>query len=97
MLETNNLKNKIIDYFSNAGLFIEYCSNDISDLFQLDDRKLQTLIYYGVGKEKVNKLILKKMNLSFDRIVPCGRANEFDLIWDGYDIIKHLTRQIKFL
>ena len=37
------------------------------------------------------------MNLSFDRIVPCGRANEFDLNWDGYDLIKHLTRHIKIL
>ena len=97
LLEIDNLKNEIIDYFSNAGLFIEYCSNDISDLFKLDTRKLQTLVYFGFEKEKINKIILKYMNLSFDRIVPCGRANEFDLNWDGYDLIKHLTRHIKIL
>jgi hypothetical protein len=31
---------------------------------------------------------------AFDRVVPIGRALEIELIWDGYDMIRSLTRQV---
>jgi hypothetical protein len=29
-----------------------------------------------------------------DRIVPIGKTMDFDLIWDGYDLIERFTRTI---
>ena len=31
-----------------------------------------------------------------DRIVPIGKSMDMDIIWDGYDVINQLSRQLIF-
>ena len=51
--------------------------------------------------EHLPKLAMPKYNdlleckyLGVDRVIPVGQALEIDLIWDGYDIIRSLSRTI---
>jgi len=30
-----------------------------------------------------------------DRIVPIGHTMDFDLVWDGYNLVERLTRNIQ--
>ncbi len=32
-----------------------------------------------------------------DRVVPVGRTMDFDLIWDGYNLVTQLTREVVIL
>ena len=32
-----------------------------------------------------------------DRIVPMGKTMDFDLIWDGYDLVSRLTRTVSMI
>ena len=45
-------------------------------------------------KKHLYDFVLKNRLRGIDRIVPIGQAHEMDLKWDGYDIIKSLSRII---
>ena len=40
--------------------------------------------------------MLKNNLFGVDRLVPIGSSLEIDLIWDGYDVIKSLSREVTF-
>ena len=56
-------------------------------------RKFQTLAYFGIDKEDIANSIKQMKLLGIDRVVPLGKTSEFDLIWDGYDLIYSLSRE----
>jgi len=76
------------------GYFFEYNCNDISNLIKYFNEKFQTLTYFGFKKEYFKELLSKKGFNSIDRIVPIGQALNIDLIWDGYDLTKMLSKII---
>lgn len=74
------------------GLFYEYDSRELAELSLIVNEKYQTLTYYGVDKELLVKMVLHNQWLGIDRIVPMGRALDMDLLWDGYDFIREMSR-----
>lgn len=76
------------------GYFFEYNCNDISHLIKYFNDKFQTLTYFGFKKEYFQELLSKKNFNKIDRIVPIGQALNIDLIWDGYDLTKMLSKII---
>lgn len=89
----SSLDNRIVDCFGNSGYFLEYEASDISEIRTIcNDNRCQTIAYYGDVRmfDDVEMTSLKGV----DRIVPFGRSMDFDLIWDGYDLITHLSRII---
>ena len=76
------------------GFFFEYFSNNFNDIGKSINSKFQTMTYFGFKKVELKKFILEEKPLGIDRIVPVGRALEFDHIWDGYDLIKSLSKII---
>ncbi|MBT8496550.1 MAG: hypothetical protein KJO07_26115, partial [Deltaproteobacteria bacterium] len=59
----------------------------------LHDR-LQTLGYAGLDGKRIAETVLAGQKPAPDRIVPVGSALDFDLIWDGYDLLEELTRRV---
>ena len=59
------------------------------------NRKYQTLSYYGISKEELTKFIIDEKPKGIDRIVPIGKTTDFSLTWDGFDLIKVLSRTIE--
>jgi len=76
------------------GTFVEININSISLIDKIISKKLQTISYYGIDKKKIYNLILKCGTLGVDRVVPIGRALDMNIEWDGYDIIRTLSRII---
>jgi len=77
------------------GYFFEYDADDINSIAHIINTKYQTLTYYGVNKsELVNFVIINRLS-GIDRIVPVGNALDMDVIWDGYDIVRSLSRIIE--
>lgn len=74
------------------GFFFEYFIKNLNQLDFGKSKKIQTMTYFGFKKEILNKFIYKKNFFSIDRIVPIGRALEFSNLWDGYDLIRSLSK-----
>ena len=77
-----------------CGYFYEHDASDINSIARIVNTKYQTLTYFGVEKSQFLKFVVNNRLLGIDRIVPIGRALDIDLIWDGYDIVKTLSRII---
>jgi hypothetical protein len=94
-VEVQQIASDLIDMIGNSGFFIEYNLNDtIEELLPIMNDKFQTLSYYGINPSDI-RLQLSSLNpRGIDRIVPLGRTMEFDLYWDGYDLIRELSREI---
>ena len=91
-LQLSQLSSVIDSYKGQFGYFYEYLMEDISELVKYLNSRCQTLTYYGINKNTFYDLIYKNNLRGIDRIVPIGKALDIDVIWDGYDIMKTLSR-----
>jgi hypothetical protein len=55
------------------------------------------MTYYGVDKKKIEEFLENNRPKGIDRVVPMGRSMDFSLIWDGYDLIRQMSRRVKIL
>ena len=79
----------------NSGYFNEINILSIKEITSMVNRKYQTIAYFGFEIEELNDWIIQDKPLGIDRIVPIGRTMDFSLIWDGYDLVKTLSRNIE--
>lgn len=88
------LDRDIEKYFKGAGLFFEYSDSKIDHLNNFISDRIQTVSYVGFSEKQLFDMFIKNPNFGIDRIVPVGRTGEFSLKWDGFDLIRHMTREI---
>lgn len=74
------------------GVFIEASIKKIEEIHNLTNSKVQTIGYFGFAKEFMLELFATGQGCIPDRVVPIGQALNFTSIWDGYDLIRSLTR-----
>ena len=74
--------------------FYEYDCKNIDDIAKIVSSKFQTLTYFGIEKLKILNFVINNRLSGIDRIVPVGRALDIDVIWDGFDVEKNLSRII---
>ncbi len=90
------LTGTIMDLKDNSGYFFEYDCDDILELSPLcDDDRCQTVSY--LGDPDMFRPLLAAGVRGVDRIVPMGKTMDFDLIWDGYDLVSRLTRIVNVI
>ncbi len=94
ILKLNKLISNIDSYHGKFGYFFEYEVDELDELVSIVNNKYQTLTYHGIEKTKLKELILQNSLLGIDRVVPIGQAMDMAVIWDGYDIVKTLSRII---
>ena len=78
------------------GSFFEYNLENLVSLGPMLDNRVQTVTYFGIEPQKILETIINSKIKGVDRIVPVGKALDFDLIWDGYDLPLTLSRVITF-
>lgn len=84
----------LMEYKENSGFFFEYDCENIMEIRDLcDNSHCQTMAFLG-NKEQLLPLLTSGIK-GIDRIVPIGKTMDFDLIWDGYDLVERLTRLVK--
>lgn len=96
-LHVITLKNLIIDNHLQRGqwgYFYQLLSTDLSILSKIITEKYQTLTYYGFEVNFFQNFILENQIKGIDRIVPLGRSMEMSYLWDGYNLLRTLTRII---
>lgn len=93
----NNLKDIKVELHCGSGLFYEYETDKFENLLPFMNRKHQTISQYGFKRDELIKIIYSDLPNGIDRIVPIGQGMNFSNIWDGYDLLKSLTREIEIL
>lgn len=77
------------------GIFNFINIKSLRDIKELLRPNEQTLTYFGFDKNKI-KLELEKNSIIFDRVVPVGSALDLNVIWDGIDILRHISKRISY-
>ena len=54
----------------------------------------QTLSHIGLSEKDITNLVMQITNRGVDKIVPVGKALDFNVIWDGYDLVEQFSRKI---
>jgi hypothetical protein len=97
-LFTQNISNNFqkLDTFEiNSGYVLETRIKDLSELIPYIDKKFQTLSYFGISKSQFKQFIETHKPAGVDRITPIGSALDIGIVWDGYDLIRTLSRIIQ--
>jgi hypothetical protein len=90
----NELPTNIDEYRGSYGYFYEYEAEGLEGLSHIVNNSYQTLTYFGVDREYLLDFVVDNGLSGIDRIVPVGKALDIGVIWDGYDIVKSLSRII---
>ena len=77
------------------GFFFECDIKNLDNLRYVTNKRLQTLTYLSYEKKFLKNKKKKKNFNGIDRVVPFGQALNINLIWDGYDLTKILSREIE--
>lgn len=86
----SRLTSNEVPHSCGAG-FIYYELLDTLEEVQLYiDNKTQTITYSGFNKSEIKDFLNKIDVETVDRVVPLGKALEFDYIWDGYNIFMEM-------
>jgi hypothetical protein len=92
-VKVEKLTPKLMDYRGNCGFFYEYDCKDILELRDFcDDTHCQTIGVLG-NKEILRPLVSSGIK-GVDRIAAIGHTMDFDLNWDGYNLVERLTRTV---
>ncbi|XFA99101.1 acyl-CoA reductase [Candidatus Izemoplasma sp. B36] len=95
VINIREIDKDIKDHFGDSGIFYQYhIKNSIEEIVSLFDKKLQTISYFGLKAKDIYQNISNLNIKGVDRIVPIGKTLDFDLIWDGYDLINTMSRYI---
>lgn len=93
-LQVNSLTDTIDDHRCAGGFFLEYAAQTLDALIPVVKRKYQTLSYIGLDANELRRFVCENGLAGIDRIAPVGHTMDFALTWDGYDLIRTLSRRI---
>jgi hypothetical protein len=92
--ELSALPDNPAEHRGKGGFFFEYVLGDREDLFRVVTEKFQTITQFGIDVEELRRQIVERGLRGIDRIVPIGQAMNIGVIWDGYDLIRTLSRVV---
>lgn len=96
-IEVRNLTSDLMDSRYNSGFFFEYDAAELADIAPICTNRCQTLSYYGLTESELSDFLRSVRPGGVDRMVPTGRTMDFSLVWDGYDLIRGLSRRISIV
>ena len=94
-LNTNRLDPMLMYYRSHSGFFYEInCDNIIEIKDFCNDIHCQTIVLLG---DKDVLIPLFDLGIKgVDRVANIGHSMDFDLVWDGYNLVERMTRSIRY-
>ena len=93
-VKVENVNKDLMDYKYNSGFFFEKDIKNLSEIIDVCDIRCQTLTYYGIDKDEFRVFFDTCRPFGIDRLVPMGKSMDFSLVWDGYDLIRQMSRKI---
>lgn len=92
-VQVSELSSGLMDYRGNSGYFYEYDCDDILEIRNFcNSVHCQTIGL--LGEKAVIAPLLDSGIRGVDRVVPLGHTMDYNLIWDGYNLVEKFTRTI---
>ena len=91
-VQLNSLSPGMIQHRGKAGFFFEYALEDRDELFKIVTEKFQTITQFGMDTDLLRRQIVDNHLRGIDRIVPIGQAMDVGVLWDGFDLVRCLSR-----
>jgi hypothetical protein len=79
--------------FCGGGAFISTQIDHLDHLSALLERRVQTVVSYGIAASEWTTYLAQPDVPGIDRVVPPGRALAFESVWDGMDLLREFTRE----
>jgi len=76
------------------GTVIEASVKTVSEVARLSSGRVQTVTSFGFSSAELVELARADQLIGIDRFVPFGQALDFELVWDGFDLVRMLSRQV---
>lgn len=93
-VQVSELTPELMDHRGNSGYFYEYDCDDILAIRDFcNHAQCQTIGL--LGEKDLIAPLLESGIRGVDRVVPLGHTMDFDLVWDGYQLVERFTRTIK--
>lgn len=96
-VQLGKITDNIDEFRCAGGYFSEYIASSLDDVAPIIKNKYQTLAYYGINRDVLTNFVLGNRLPGLDRLVPIGSTTDFSLTWDGYDLIRTLSRKVSVL
>ena len=93
-LDVDKVDMDLMNYKYNSGFFFEKDIQSLNEIADVCSTKCQTITYFGVKEEDFRRFLDESRPIGVDRIVPMGKSMDFTLIWDGYDLIRQMSKRI---
>ena len=87
----------LMNYKYNSGFYFEKDIDSLNEIVDVCDVRCQTLTYFGVKEEDFRTFLEDARPIGIDRIVPMGKSMDFALVWDGYDLIRQMSRKVTII
>ena len=88
----DKLPENISEHRGRYGFFFETIDNDFTQLSRIVNARYQTLTCFGVDTHALAHMVVANRLAGIDRVVPVGKALDIGVIWDGYDLIRTMSR-----
>lgn len=96
-LDVDQIDKDLMNYKYNSGFYFEKDIDNLKEIVNVCDIRCQTVTYYGVKEEDFREFLEATRPVGIDRIVPMGKSMDFSLIWDGYDLIRQMSRRVTII
>lgn len=96
-LNVDKIDMDLMNYKYNSGFYFEKDIDSLNEIVDVCDVRCQTLTYFGVKEEDFRTFLEEARPIGIDRIVPMGKSMDFALVWDGYDLIRQMSRKVTII
>ncbi|NQV77145.1 MAG: acyl-CoA reductase [Lutibacter sp.] len=96
-INNSSIHSDIESHRCSSGYFNEFVIQSLDELIPIINRRYQTLSYFGISNEEFKSWVINSKPIGIDRFVPIGRTMDFSLVWDGFDLVNNLSRQVSII
>jgi len=76
------------------GLLYHVAIAELEEIASFTTSQDQTLTYTGFSPNELHMFVLSLNGKGLTRLVPFGQALNFDVVWDGHDLLMELTQPV---
>lgn len=95
IVKLHKLDENYIGWHPAQNFLYEYEVDDLTELFDRLPTHCQTVSHFGFHPDDLQACVAQYLGPTVDRLVPVGQALNFSEYWDGYDVLKQLSRLIE--
>lgn len=84
----------IMDYKMGGGYFFQYTVSSLYEIVPILNKKCQTVAVMGLDKNDIVSFLMSKGVRGIDRVVNLGDTMGLEFVWDGYNMIESMSREV---